>query len=213
MTPTIAIVDYGSGNLRSVVHALERLGFDPLVTRNPLELGGADAYVLPGVGAFAQAMSELRARDLIKPLTDEVMGKGKPFLGICLGMQLLAEDSTEGGHHQGLGWIKGSHVVSVAAGPGLRVPHVGWNELTVTQPAPLFAALGSSPSFYFDHGYHLVCDDADVAARFEYGRPMVAALQRGNLFAVQFHPERGQVNGLRLLRRFTNHVAALVQAA
>ena len=201
----VAIVDYGSGNLHSVENALARLGCEALTTGDPATLAAADAYILPGVGAFGLAIDNLRARGLDAVLDEQVRERRKPFLGICLGMQLLAKDSTEGGHHDGLGWIEDGHVVRLEDSPSLKVPHVGWNEMALTRPDPLFANLGGA-TCYFDHSYHLVCGDEWVAARVAYGDSLVAAIQRDHIFAVQFHPEKSQVAGLRLLRNFLNFV-------
>jgi glutamine amidotransferase len=201
----VAVVDYGSGNLHSVENALARLGYAALTTGDPAALAGADAYILPGVGAFGLAIDNLRSRGLDRVLGEQVLDRRKPFLGICLGMQLLAQDSTEGGRHEGLGWIEDGHVVRLEDSPELKVPHVGWNEMALTRPDPLFSNLQDA-TCYFDHSYHLTCGDAWVAARVAYGGNLVAAIQRDHIFAVQFHPEKSQVAGLRLLRNFLTFV-------
>ena len=200
----ILVVDYGVGNLQSVSNALRFLGYRHAVSDRADALDAADAYILPGVGAFAQGMGNLRALGLLEPLTRNVLERGKPALGICLGMQLLAEESEEGAEdgaraHQGLGWISG-RVRRIAAGPGVAATHVGWNTLAVLRQAPLFAGL-ESPCVYFDHGYALDCDASVVSAVCSHGEAVVAAVQRDNIFGVQFHPEKSQADGLKILRR------------
>ena len=202
---TIGIVNYGMGNLGSISNALKFLGGAYFVSGSAQELAKADAYILPGVGAFAAAMNNLRQQELVEMLTDQVIGNTKPFLGICLGMQLLAEDSTEYGFTKGLGWISG-HVVELAPSQGLRLPHVGWNNVRFTPGCPLFANIEPDAAYYFDHGYHLTCSDEMVVARCDYGGLAVAGVRKGNVFGVQFHPEKSQRNGLKMLRNFLNFV-------
>jgi cyclase len=199
----VAIVDYGMGNLSSVAKAFEALHAEVVVTSRPADLRAADRLVLPGVGAFAEGMRSLQARGLIEPLTDEVLGRGKPFLGICLGMQLLASEGHEHGRHAGLGWIKATvHPLDVRDS-ALKQLQIGWNDVVPGTGAALFAVTPGPQSFYFVHGYHLVTeDDAMVAAYSHYGRPFVAAIEHDNVFGVQFHPEKSQEPGLGLLRRF-----------
>jgi glutamine amidotransferase len=203
----IVIVDYGMGNIGSVDHAFNRLGVQCTVSDQPDVVREARAIVLPGVGAFHAAMSNLRARGLDDVLNEQVLHRNKPFLGICLGMQLIAKDSVEIEYSTGLGWIEG-HVVKLDPGPSYRVPHVGWNEVVYTQEFPLFKDLPGGAHFFFDHSYHLLCDQDLIMATSDYGGTWVAGVQRGNILAVQFHPEKSQRNGLRLLRNFVNFVAA-----
>lgn len=199
----IAIVDYGMGNLSSVAKAFEALGAETTVSGRAEEFAKADRVVLPGVGAFGEGMSNLRRRGLIEPLRGEVLGAGKPFLGICLGMQLLAGESFEHGRHQGLGWIPGTVRPFEDRGEDWKTIHIGWSDVLPRQDAPLFRGLGASPNFYFVHGYHVACDDAGaVCATSVYGQPFTSAIQRGNLAGVQFHPEKSQETGLALLRNF-----------
>jgi glutamine amidotransferase len=199
----IAIVDYGASNLHSVRHALEAVGADVVLARTPEQLHAADRIVLPGVGAFGECIKNLRASGLMQALHEMVFDRGKPLLGICLGLQVLARDSEEGGVHAGLGWIAGSVRMITAAGAGMKVPHVGWNEVLVTRSSGMFKGLRSDPSFYFVHSYHFVADDPSVlAATTNYGGVITAAIQRDNVFATQFHPEKSQQNGLRLLENF-----------
>lgn len=198
----IAIVDYGMGNVDSVGNALTLLGASHLVAGRPEDLVDAHAIVLPGVGAFAAAMENLRARGWVEALEEQVRVKGKPYLGICLGMQLVAEDSTEGTSARGLGWFEGAHVVAMPTGPDVRLPHVGWNTIAKVRPSPLLEAADAESHFYYDHGYQLVCDELWVTSRSTYGAPFVASVERDNVLGVQFHPEKSQRNGLKMLRRF-----------
>lgn len=197
----IAVVDYGMGNLRSVAKALEAIGEEPRVTHDPADLRAASHIVLPGVGAFAQCVANLRATQLVDVLDEEVRHRQKPFLGICLGMQLLARESDEGGLHKGLGWFPAS-VRRLRSDTGLKVPHVGWNDVRA-QPGSLLFAGVRDPVFYFVHSYYVDCADAQlVSATCEYGVMFPAAIVAGNVWAVQFHPEKSQLNGLRFLRNF-----------
>lgn len=202
---SICVVDYGVGNLQSVSNALRFLGYRHTVSAEAAALDAADAYILPGVGAFAQGMDNLRALGLLEPLTRNVLERGKPVLGICLGMQLLAEESEEGaengaGPHKGLGWIPGQ-VRRIVARRGAAATHVGWNTLSVLRPTPMFT-WQDSPCVYFDHGYALDCNPGVISALCTHGETMVAAVQRDNIFGVQFHPEKSQADGLKILRRF-----------
>lgn len=196
---TILVVDYKVGNLQSVQNALRFLGYRHAVSDRPGDLDAADAYILPGVGAFSEGMGNLRALGLLAPLERNVLGLGKPVLGICLGMQLLAEASEEGGQHQGLGWIGGT-VRRIPSGPTVAATHVGWNNLEVRQADPLFAGMDDA-CVYFDHGYRLECAEEHVSALCRHGEELVAAVQHGNIFGVQFHPEKSQTAGLKILRR------------
>jgi imidazole glycerol-phosphate synthase subunit HisH len=202
------IINYGMGNIGSVVNALSALGDPCVVSDGPAALAGADRIVLPGVGAFHAAMDNLRAQGYEDALNEHVVHRRKPFLGICLGMQLVAKDSQELGYSTGLGWIDG-HVVKLEPAGGRPVPHVGWNDLEPKRETPLFGALADRPNFFFDHSYHLVCPPELVTATCSYGGDCVAAIQHENILAVQFHPEKSQRNGLRLLRNFLNFAAAL----
>ncbi|MGE0254648.1 MAG: imidazole glycerol phosphate synthase subunit HisH [Alphaproteobacteria bacterium] len=201
--PRFTVVDYGMGNLASVVNALRFLGYGADVTDEPGVIARAEAIILPGVGAFAVAMENLTVRQLVAPLGDAVMARGVPFLGICLGMQLTARSSEENGHHAGLGWIDG-RVEAIEPVAGMRVPHVGWRTLSAG-PDALYADIGEGGAFYFDHSFHLVCDASLVTATCDAAQPFVASLRAGNLFATQFHPEKSQRAGLRLLRNFARH--------
>lgn len=197
----IVIVDYGMGNLRSVQKGFEKVGHAAEVSSDPAVVRRASKVVLPGVGAFPDAMTELRARGLIDPIREAVDAE-KPVLGICLGLQLLFETGTEGGRYEGLGILRGE-VVKFDLPHEFKVPHMGWNRLNVVRPSPLTAGLSAEPYFYFVHSYHVVPTDEDVvAATCDYHRPFVALVRRRNLYAGQFHPEKSQHDGLTLLHNF-----------
>jgi len=197
----IAVVDYGMGNLRSVAKALEAIGEEPLATRDPADLRAASHIVLPGVGAFSQCVANLRATGLVDVLDEEVRQRKKPFLGICLGMQLLANESEEGGWHEGLGWLAAS-VRRLHDDGGLKVPHIGWNDVRAEPGSPLFKGV-RDPVFYFVHSYYVDCADPRlVSATCDYGVTFPAAIVADNVWAVQFHPEKSQANGLRFLQNF-----------
>lgn len=194
----VALIDYGAGNLRSVHNALVAAGAqDVAVTADPHVVAKADRIVLPGVGAFAACMNGLSAIDgLVDAMERRVRDEGVPFLGICVGMQLLADAGEEHGTHKGLGWIGGT-VRAFDPAPGLRIPHMGWNDVFPATPHPVIAA-GEA---YFLHGYHFA-DAADVAATSDHGGAFVAAVARDNIVGVQYHPEKSQAYGLATLERF-----------
>jgi glutamine amidotransferase len=201
-----ALIDYGSGNLHSCARALAAAAGPAdhvFVTADPTALAGADRIVLPGVGHFADCAGALRAiPGMEEALRSVVLRQGRPFLGICVGQQLLLDYGLEDGRTEGLMWIPGE-VVPLAPAPGRPVPHVGWNEITPTAPHAVLAGLGATPHAYFTHSY--VCQprsEADVAAWCTYGAPFAAALARGNLFGTQFHPEKSQKVGLTILSNF-----------
>ena len=195
-----AIIDYGAGNLQSVEKALRHIGCDCFVTADPAELRQARAAVLPGVGAFGDAMRSLRARSLEEPIRT-FLASGKPFLGICLGLQLLFESSEESPGVAGLGLLKGK-ILRLPAESGLKIPHIGWNSLTIRKPGGLFAGVAGEPYVYFVHSYYLQAEENVVAATAEYGATIHAAVQKDNLLACQFHPEKSGEVGLKLLRNF-----------
>lgn len=199
----IAIVDYGMGNVRSLRNALEYIGAETCVTADPKALEAADRIVLPGVGAFGDAMTAIRARGLEEVLTRQALGVRKPILGICLGMQLFARSSSEHGEHAGLGWID-ADIRRLELAPPLKVPHVGWNALQFPADDWLFKGLRRDESnFYFVHSYHMVCHhQEDLLATTDHGGPVAAVARRGHLLAMQFHPEKSQDNGLKLLENW-----------
>jgi glutamine amidotransferase len=210
---TIAIVDYGAGNLRSAAKAfataLADLGRDEPVeiTAAPERVAAADRVVLPGDGAFADCRRGLAAVDGLDQALDEaIRGRGRPFLGICIGMQLLADHGYEHGETAGLGWLPGDVVKVAPADPALKVPHMGWNTLEARRAHPLLDGLPLGPDglhAYFLHAYHLrTADDADVVAAADYGGPVTAVVARGNIAGTQFHPEKSQRLGLALIRNF-----------
>lgn len=201
----IAVVDYGMGNVRSILNALSYIGHDAVLTAEGRRLDDAARLILPGVGAFGDAMRNMEERGLGETLRRQVFEKGKPFLGICLGLQLLAGSSEEHGVHQGLGWLDAEVVrFSFNGGPPLKIPHMGWNEISPRGDHPLFRHLKETErTFYFVHSFHIVCrDPRDVAAVCEYGVPFTAAVARDNIAATQFHPEKSQDNGLQVLKNF-----------
>ena len=200
----IMIIDYGMGNVGSVAHALDHLGGNYFVSSNSDDLTKADAYILPGVGAFSAAMENLRKLNLTDELCRQVVDKKKAFFGICLGMQLLAKDSTEQGFAKGLGWING-HVLLMEPKGALCVPHVGWNNTRFKQDHRFFCRVDQGTHFYFDHSYHLQCDKDLVVATCQYGNEYVAAIHQDNIFATQFHPEKSQISGLKILRNYLNY--------
>jgi glutamine amidotransferase len=202
---TTLIVDYGMGNLRSVQKAFEHIGEPAEICSSPTALASASRIVLPGVGAFRDAIAALHQHDLVNVLTDYIAAD-RPFLGICLGMQLLFSTSLEDGQHQGLDIIPGT-VRRFQLPAEFKIPHMGWNQLSVPQtPAhPLFNQLPENPWFYFVHSYHCVPEDTSwVAASTHYGAPFVSSVARSNVMAVQFHPEKSQSAGLQLLRNFVS---------
>lgn len=200
----ILIIDYKLGNHQSIANALDYLGYRYLISNFQSDISKADAYILPGVGAFGEAMKNLKDIKIIDVLKHEVLKRKKPILGICLGMQILAKDSEEKGNFEGLGWIDG-HVVRMAAKKGIRIPHVGWNNIKVTIKTPIFSRVDKNANYYFDHSYHLICDKHIIAGRVDYGQHMTAAIVTKNICGVQFHPEKSQLNGLRIYKGFFNY--------
>lgn len=204
----VLLVDYKVGNHLSIINALRFLGYNFVVSNKKEDIENARSYILPGVGAFAEAMKNLKELGIIDTLSDQVLLHKKPILGICLGMQVFAESSEEKGFHRGLGWFK-ARVMRISSKKDLRIPHVGWNNIQIKKKDPLFSRMNEDVSFYFDHSYHFVCDDEFVSATADYGQRLTAGIQKENIFGVQFHPERSQNNGLRLLRGFFHYVENL----
>ena len=198
----VAVVDYGLCNLDSVRRAVQECGGLPLVTADPAALAGVDRIILPGVGSFPQAMSNLRTAGLVDALTHHVMDLGMPFLGICLGMQLIATHGEEGEPCDGLGWIDAT-VTALEPRHGDRVPHIGWNEVTPAIDNHLFDGVEPGTDFYFVHGFHVVCDhDKHTAATTPHCGRFASAIADDVVFGVQFHPEKSQASGFRVLRNF-----------
>jgi len=203
---TITIIDYGMGNLRSVQKAFEQVGGNAVVTADPAVAAQADKLVLPGVGAFRDCMRNLTEGGFVAPIRAHI-DAGKPFLGICLGLQLLFTESEEFGCHQGLGIIPGKVVRFPDGvqeeGDTLKVPHMGWNRIGIRRPAPLFQGVPDGSFVYFVHSYYVVPDDpAVIATETGYGRPFCSGIWRDNVMATQFHPEKSQAVGLRMLKNF-----------
>jgi glutamine amidotransferase len=199
--PVVGIVDYGMGNLRSVANAFSTLDCTVHVVAVPAELDSSTHIVLPGVGAFGDGMAALRARGWVDVLSHMVHEEATPLLGICLGMQLLASVGSENGTHAGLGWVPGA--VDRLPGEGVRVPHVGWNDVDITRPCRLFQELGERPAFYFVHSFAMRPEADDVVTgTCDHGRAFVATLHDRNVHGVQFHPEKSHRTGLQMLRNF-----------
>jgi len=197
----VAIINYGMGNVASVDKAIRNLGYESLITNDSKEINDSDCIILPGVGAFAQGMENLNKLGLTELLNIEVIQNKKPFLGICLGMQLIATKGFEPHPTKGLGWIEGE-VIKINE-PNKSIPHLGWNEITVKNNS--FLNEFDQKDFYFIHSYHFsVKKSEDIAATVNYGNTFVAAIQKENIFATQFHPEKSQSSGLSLIRMFLN---------
>ncbi len=197
----IVIIDYGMGNLRSVQKAFEAVGHQAEISGDPDRIHKASKVILPGVGAFADAIAELRKTGLDQAFKEAVKA-GKPCLGVCLGLQLLFDTSEEDGQHDGLGLIHGK-IVRFKSQPGLKIPHMGWNNLRIKRPVPLLNGLPDDVSVYFVHSYHGVCDESDdVAAESDYPDPFPAIVWKDNLMAAQFHPEKSQKVGLAMYANF-----------
>jgi glutamine amidotransferase len=197
----IAIIDYQMGNLRSVQKGFEKVGHAATITSDPAVLARASKVVLPGVGAFGDAMHELQKRDLVQPIKDAV-ASGKPFLGICLGLQLLFDTGYEMGEFAGLGILRGK-CVRFDLPREFKVPHMGWNACRILRQAPILKDTADNTHFYFVHSYYVVPDDKSIIAlEADYGGPFTAAVWKENLFATQFHPEKSQADGLKLLQNF-----------
>ncbi|WP_022835582.1 imidazole glycerol phosphate synthase subunit HisH [Salisaeta longa] len=202
----VTIIDYGIGNLRSIEKALERVGASVTRTDDPAAIAAADRLVLPGVGAFGACADAIRSRGLEAPL-QEAVGRGTPLLGVCVGMQLLFDVGLEHGTHEGLGLLPGRvvhfHKAPAGEADALKVPHMGWNQLAIRRATPLTRDLGDAPYVYFVHSYHAVADSPrDVVATATYGHAFPAIVQRDNVYGVQFHPEKSQLPGLRILQNF-----------
>lgn len=199
----IAIINYFMGNLQSVANILEYLKAPCQITNRPEDIRGAEKLILPGVGAFNEAMKNLEQLKLVEIIRDEVLNQGKPFLGICLGMQLMADRGYEGGETRGLGLIPGEVRRFEIENKILPIPHVGWNDVQPVPNSKLYAGSERRRVFYFVHSYHFVClEERDVSGYADYGGRFVASIERANIFGTQFHPEKSQEDGLELLRNF-----------
>ncbi len=198
------VIDYGMGNLRSVVKALEEIDEPVELIDDPRLLKRASRIILPGVGAFGKGMENIRQMGWAEALDREVIERKKPFLGICLGMQLLLDKSFEKGEHEGLGWIKGDvSLLSDLHEKPLRLPHMGWNDIIVREVSELFSDLPPKPTFYFVHSFFTDCKDNNVVlASCDYGADFPVVIRQDNIFACQFHPEKSHNNGLTFLKNF-----------
>jgi glutamine amidotransferase len=205
MKPKIVIVDYGMGNLRNVQKGFEKIGVEARLTRNKREIGRASAIVLPGVGAFKDCMENLEKYGLVEILLRSIE-RGKPYLGICLGLQVLFSESEEFGSHKGLDLIKGK-VVRFVADQEHKVPHMGWNTVEKKNGGPMLQGVEDGDFFYFVHSYYVIPDETEWISSFTtYGKPFVSSIWRENVFATQFHPEKSQQKGLRILENFVESI-------
>ena len=201
----IVIIDYGMGNLRNVQKGFEKIGLEAKLTRNKKEIGRASAIVLPGVGAFKDCMENLEQYGLVDPLLRSIE-KGKPYLGICLGLQILFSQSEEFGTNKGLDLIRGK-VVKFRPDPEHKVPHMGWNTIEKKKEVPTLQGVESGDFFYFVHSYYVVPEETQWISTFtNYGKPFVSSIWKENIFATQFHPEKSQRKGLRILENFVNSI-------
>ena len=203
----VGVIDYGMGNLFSVIGALEIVGADVTICKVPDSLKEVDRIVLPGVGAFKDCIDIITKTGFKDALNREVIELGKPIFGICLGMQIMGHGSSEFGQHKGLGWIEGDVIRLKPDAHNLRVPHIGWYDVNYSVDSPLFANLPESPDFYFVHSFYLQCDqNQDVEATCDYGQTVTAAIKKNNIFASQFHPEKSQDLGLKVLENFLSWI-------
>jgi glutamine amidotransferase len=201
----IVIIDYGMGNLRNVQKGFEKIGFEARLTRNKNEIGRASAIVLPGVGAFKDCVGNLEKYGLVEPLLRSIE-KGKPYLGICLGLQILFSESEEFGSYKGLDLIQGK-VVRFVPDPEHKVPHMGWNTIEKEKEGPMLQGIESGDFFYFVHSYYVIPDETQWISSFTtYRKPFVSSIWKENLFATQFHPEKSQQKGLRILENFAKAI-------
>jgi glutamine amidotransferase len=201
----IKIIDYGMGNIQSVKNAFELFDCNVQIINTPEEIDKADGIILPGVGAFGNAIKNLHEKKIVEPLQEAVLEKGIPLLGICLGMQLLADSSEERGSNKGLSLIPGS-IQEIPKIEGYRLPHVGWNDLRIKNKENLFKGIADKSSFYFVHSYRFECSEDYVIATTDYGQNINAAVQKDHIFGAQFHPERSQKKGLHLIKNFINFI-------
>ena len=209
-----AIIDYGMGNVRSIYNAFTLLGKEVTITDDPKIIAESEAIILPGVGAFSDGMNNLTKKGLIEILQNEIIVKKKPYLGICLGLELLAEQSHEGGIFPGLGWLKGEVVKIQSQQSSVKVPHIGWDDTKIIKDDTLFNEI-VEPSYYYLHSYHLKLNPEEkniVTSTCEYGGvEIVSSIHKENIFATQFHPEKSQETGLKLLKNFIEWVTQNVE--
>lgn len=199
----IGIVDYGMGNLLSVKNALDMVGVSSKYCVEAKDLATVERLILPGVGAFRDCMRHLQEKGFVEALNEQVIHRKKPILGICLGMQAMARKSFEGGEYQGLGWFDADVVRLTPSDKNLKIPQVGWNDIAYRAGSPLFKGLPATVDVYFVHSLFMKCDSAeDIEASCDYGGPVTAAVRKGHIFATQFHPEKSQDHGLKILENF-----------
>lgn len=198
----IGIVDYGMGNLLSVYSAFDYLGAQVTICKQPEALKDVDRIVIPGVGAFKDCIDKIRDTGFDQSLNEEVIKKGKPTLGICLGMQVMANRSFEDGEFEGLGWFNADVIKLSPAMANMRVPNIGWNDISYAPGIALFEGLPQRPDFYLVHSYFMNAEPSDVVATYDYSQPVTAAVLKNNIFATQFHPEKSQDYGLKILENF-----------
>jgi glutamine amidotransferase len=209
--PTVALIDYDMGNMRSIRNALRVMTKDVTTVSDGGELGSPNAVVVPGVGSFADGMANLRQRGFIEPLTELVVDEKTPYLGICLGLQFVADHSTERGVHDGLGWINGEVTRLQPESEEFRVPHMGWNnvEIRSNEDEVLYKEFESSGTFYFVHSYHLspeTTDNSHITSTSWHGTDVTASIRQDNIFGVQFHPEKSQATGIKVIENFVDYV-------
>jgi glutamine amidotransferase len=208
INPKIVIIDYGMGNLRNVQRGFERIGLEAKLTRNKKEIQRASAIVLPGVGAFKDCMTNLEKYGMVESLLRSIE-KGKPYLGICLGLQILFSESEEFGSHKGLDLIKG-RVVRFKPDPEHKVPHMGWNTVEIDREVPMLQGIESGDFFYFVHSYYVIPEERQWISSFTtYGLSFVSSIWKENIFATQFHPEKSQQKGLRILENFVKSISRI----
>ncbi len=208
MKPRIVIIDYGMGNLRNVQRGFERIGLEAKLTRNKKEIQRASAIVLPGVGAFKDCMINLEKYGMVESLLRSIE-KGKPYLGICLGLQILFSESEEFGSHKGLDLIKG-RVVRFKSDPEHKVPHMGWNTVEIEREVPMLQGIVSGDFFYFVHSYYVIPEEKQWISSFtNYGLSFVSSIWKENIFATQFHPEKSQHKGLKILENFVKSISRI----
>ncbi|MBC7381841.1 MAG: imidazole glycerol phosphate synthase subunit HisH [Bacteroidia bacterium] len=201
----IGIVDYGMGNLLSVYSAFDYLGADVTICKHPEDLKDVDKIVIPGVGAFKDCIGKLKSENFQEALNEHVLNKAKPTLGICLGMQVMAKKSYEGGEYEGLGWFDADVVRLHPSDPSLRIPNIGWNEIDFKNDVVVFKGVPQKSDLYLVHSYYMKCNSQlDVVATYQYGQTVTAAVMKNNIIATQFHPEKSQDHGLKILENFIN---------
>lgn len=199
----ICIIDYGLGNLASMFNAVRSLNYNVIISKDIDKIKNSSHIILPGVGSFQSGMNGLKQNNLIEILSSQVLDKKKRFLGVCLGMQLLFSSGTEDGENQGLNWINGKVVKINVKSKNFKIPHMGWNEVDFSEEKKLFKGIKNLSSFYFVHSYHVIPeDDLIVSGTFSYGSKIVASIERENIFATQFHPEKSHNVGSQVLKNF-----------